>query len=374
MAWTPYQLTVCIVLVITGSINTLTTKWADRIESEGRDGEVRNFNHPFVQSLAMFLGEMLCLLGFKIIYFYYKKKDNSQDERTLVRGSRNFKISIFFLPAMCDLFGTSIVYIGLTMTNASSFQMLRGSLIIFVVLLSVGFLNRKVNSREWTGIITIILGLVIVGLSDFYVAKDRSFNSVITGDLLIILGQIVTATQIVLEEYFVAGQDIPPLQAVGWEGTFGFSVLGMLLVPLSYIHVGRPFSTSPGGALEDVQDALVQMQNNHLLIICIIGTIVSIGFFNFCGISVTKELSGTTRTVLDSVRTFVIWLMTIALGWEKFSFLQVIGFFLLVMGMFIYNDILITRGIRSAINWYTSRPTTVSHESLINQAADETNP
>lgn len=78
----------------------------------------------------MFLGEMLCLFSFKIIYFYYKKKDNSQDERNLVKGNRNFKISIFLLPAMCDLFGTSIVYIGLTMTNASSFQMLRGGFIV----------------------------------------------------------------------------------------------------------------------------------------------------------------------------------------------------------------------------------------------------
>lgn len=68
-------------------------------------------------------------------------------------------------------------------------------------------------------------------------------------------------------------------------GTFGFIVLGILLVPLYYIHVGKPFSTNPGGALEDVQDALVQMQNNHLLIVCIIGKekkkfLVSFNFSN----------------------------------------------------------------------------------------------
>lgn len=53
------------------------------------------------------------------------------------------------------------------------------------------------------------------------------------------------------------------------------------------------------------------------------GTIVSIAFFNFAGISVTKELSATTRMVLDSVRTLVIWLVSLALSWQDFHLLQV---------------------------------------------------
>lgn len=104
----------------------LSFRWADRLESKGSNGQSRPFNHPFVQSLAMFIGEMTCLIAFKLLYFYYKKKDNSQDERSLVKGNRNFKIFIFFIPAMCDMVATSIMYIGLTLTYASSFQMLRG--------------------------------------------------------------------------------------------------------------------------------------------------------------------------------------------------------------------------------------------------------
>jgi len=54
-----------------------------------------------------------------------------------------------------------------------------------------------------------------------------------------------------------------------------------------------------------------------------LGTVVSIAFFNFAGVSVTKELSATTRMVLDSVRTLVIWAVTLALGWQSFHYLQV---------------------------------------------------
>ena len=44
------------------------------MEAVGSDGQPRQFNHPFVQACAMFIGEMLCLLVFKLLYFYYWRK------------------------------------------------------------------------------------------------------------------------------------------------------------------------------------------------------------------------------------------------------------------------------------------------------------
>jgi hypothetical protein len=57
----------------------------------------------------------------------------------------------------------------------------------------------------------------------------------------------------------VAGLDIPALQAVGWEGTFGFSILGLLLVPMYFIPTGAPFNHNARGVLEDFPDAMVQL-------------------------------------------------------------------------------------------------------------------
>lgn len=42
--------------------------------------------------------------------------------------------------------------------------------------------------------------------------------------MLIIIAQIIQAVQMVVEEKFVSGLNIPPLQAVGWEG-INFQVL-----------------------------------------------------------------------------------------------------------------------------------------------------
>lgn len=72
------------------------------------------------------------------------------------------------------------------MTSASSFQMLRGAVIIFTGLLSVAFLGRRLLPSQWVGILITILGLVVVGLADF-VSSSRGdghkLSDVITGTI-----------------------------------------------------------------------------------------------------------------------------------------------------------------------------------------------
>ncbi|XP_052865912.1 solute carrier family 35 member F6 [Anopheles cruzii] len=379
MAWTKWQFALALTMVVTGSINTLSTKWADFIQSEGSDGQVRRFVHPFVQACSMFLGEFLCLLTFKALYYHLRRKNNgAEDRHDLVRGNREFSPFVLFVPAMCDMLATSIMYVGLNMTYPSSFQLLRGSVIIFVGILSVAFLNRTLVKREWFGIGFIMLGLVVVGMSDV-ISNDNNGsqytrNNIITGDLLIILAQIITAVQMVYEEYYVAGLDVPALQAVGWEGFFGFSILSILLVPMYFIKVMPPFNENAHGVLEDLPDALAQIKNNYLLVIAISGTIVSIAFFNFAGISVTKEISATTRMVLDSVRTVVVWAVSLLLAWQKFHYLQLVGFAGLLFGMCLYNDIVVLqtyRRVKVALLLRIGRQSDGMQEVIINRQADE---
>lgn len=274
---------------------------------------------------------------------------------------------------------TSTMYVGLNLTYASSFQMFRGAVIIFVALLSVGFLERRLCGREWLGILFVIVGLTIVGMADFLSHSSDGLqgdkytrNDIITGDLLIITAQIITAIQMVYEERFVAGLDIPALQAVGWEGFFGFSTLGALLLPMYFIKVGSPFDNNAHHVLEDLPDALVQIGNNGQLLLAIIGTVVSIAFFNFAGISVTKEISATTRMVLDSVRTVVIWGISLLLGWQEFQWMQLFGFVALLFGMCLYNNIIVGGLFLFIYNAYQRRRYgVVSEPNVTSRAADD---
>ena len=123
-----------------------------------------------------------------------------------------------------------------------------------------------------------------------------------------------------------------------FPGLFGFVVLSLLLIPMYFIPVGK-FGNNPRQVLEDALDAFCQIGHQPLILLALLGNTVSIAFFNFAGISVTKEISATTRMVLDSLRTLVIWMVSLALGWEVFHGLQVLGFLVLLVGTALYNGL-----------------------------------
>ena len=55
-------------------------------------------------------------------------------------------------------------------------------------------------------------------------------------------------------------------------------------------------------------DAFTQMNNEPQIYGYMVLVMVSIAFFNFSGVSITKYMSATTRKVLDTLRTMVIWI------------------------------------------------------------------
>lgn len=389
-----FHLSLALLMLITGSINTLSVKWADTMTSESTDGKQHPFRHPFLQACGMFVGEMLCMVAFYIVKWYRRRRTpnnqpspsesgfqeiRSDDE--VVQEQPKFSPFVFLPPALCDMTATSIQYIGLTLTYASSFQMLRGAVIVFTGILSRIFLSRKIKAYKWIGIFFVIAGLVIVGLCDVLSQKsssevqsiheffgvyhekvqngttpsNHSANHQLLGDILIVCAQVIVASQMVYEEKFITKYNVPALQAVGWEGTWGFLCLATLLIPFYFIPDPFGQKNNPRGVLEDAYDGLYQLSHNPYLATAFCGTVISIAFFNFAGISVTKEMSATTRMVLDSIRTLVIWGVSMAIGWQGFQALQLLGFLVLITGMCIYNDIVFAPLGRKLINLYRSR-------------------
>ncbi|XP_061067250.1 solute carrier family 35 member F6 isoform X3 [Eubalaena glacialis] len=181
MAWTKYQLFLAGLMLVTGSINTLSAKWADNFVAPGCGGsQEHSFQHPFLQAVGMFLGEFSCLAA-----FYLLRCRAAGHPDTSADPQQPFNPLLFLPPALCDMTGTSIMYVALNMTSASSFQMLRGAVIIFTGLFSVTFLGRRLALSQWLGILATIAGLVVVGLADLLSKHDSQHK----------LSEVITATQ-----------------------------------------------------------------------------------------------------------------------------------------------------------------------------------
>ena len=129
-------------------------------------------------------------------------------------GWRN--VLVCWLPACCDLGGTTVSGIGLLFISASSFQMLRGSIIIFTGILSWLILKRRQQGFHWLGMALVVVGIGLVGVAGYLneseasshaahahkdanapAPKERPSWQPILGVVLVIVSQLLSAFQLV---------------------------------------------------------------------------------------------------------------------------------------------------------------------------------
>ncbi|EST06593.1 Nucleotide-sugar transporter [Kalmanozyma brasiliensis GHG001] len=262
-------------------------------------------------------------------------------------------IFLFFMPALCDICGTTLMNVGLLFTPVSIYQMTRGALVLWVGVFSVAFLGRHLHLFQWLSLVTVMLGVSVVGLSGTAFKQPEVSGSAEDGDdelaesaqallgvLLILFAQLFTASQFVLEEKIMSRYSVEPLLAVGYEGVFG-SITVLLIMPLLHYFVGR---TPEGrGGYFDMTAGFYQIIGIPIILWTSIAICFTIAFFNFFGLSVTRNVSATARSTIDTCRTVGIWGVSLYLGWETFRLasgsLQVLGFVLLVYGTFLFNGI-----------------------------------
>lgn len=285
------------------------------------------------------------------------------DDRAPLEG---WKVTLLGLPACCDITGTTLMNVGLLFVAASIYQMTRGALILFVGMFSVLFLKRKLFLYHWLSMVIVVSGVAVVGLAGALASKDNESHTApedkldlkavvhvarellaeaadpavihtIVGIFLIAGAQIFTATQFVLEEWILENYALEPLKVVAWEGIFGLLVtlFGQLIL---HFTVGTSKSRKYG--YFDADEGYREVFNNKAIAISSLAIMVSIGGFNFFGLSVTRSISATSRSIIDTCRTLFIWIVSLGLGWETFKWLQVAGFALLVYGTFMFNDLI----------------------------------
>lgn len=250
-------------MLAAGTANTISAKASFSTLSAGRverGGTPRPFDHPFVMAGTMFLGEALCLA-------YHALKVRLSPKK---RRRHSFPKIVCALPALCDILATSVMYVGLTLTSASTFQMLRSSAVLFTALLSVIFLKRKQWKFHWVGAALVFLGTLVVGsVSALDAAEDggEGVGNPRLGDACVVLSQVFYAVQMCLEERFVVGYKIPALQAVGWEGVWGCMGIALLLCALQFLPAGGVAGALPN-VVEDSVDALAQLRETpHLVML-----------------------------------------------------------------------------------------------------------
>ncbi|OMJ70872.1 hypothetical protein SteCoe_31058 [Stentor coeruleus] len=323
-------------VLIFGTANTLISKSMNQQSALGYE-----FNHPYFQTATMFFGESFCLLAYKAIAkstkapisVYIPETENISDR--LYQKLGNF---VFLIPAFFDLLASTLTFIGLVLSAASVYQMMRGFIIVIVAVNSVVFLKKKLYRHQILGAGLTTFGVCIVGVVSILYQSSSAPNPIL-GIILILVAQVFHGWMFVSEELFLGKIHIDPLQAVGVEGVCGFLYYLILLPILYFIPCSEDFCIN--GHVEDTLLAFKQIAANYTLAFTWVASMLSVSLFNWTGISTTKYAGSLARSTVDTSRTFLVWLACMLLGWEQFLWPQLIGFFFLSFGTLVYNEVLI---------------------------------
>ncbi|CAG8592375.1 4856_t:CDS:2 [Ambispora gerdemannii] len=350
-------------MLTSGVCNTILNKLQDMQcvkNCDNPDPDKREyFEQPVWQTLIMFFGETLCFVAVYVLLFWERRnKPKLYDPVDAIVREGEDSSSPPPIIGIDDevsvpsekLTGWKLMNVGLIYTSASVYQMLRGAVVIFTAAFSIIFLKRILYTYHWISLFLVVLGVAIVGLSsalfpptkpsdftdnyDLTIKKTSDATAALIGVFFVLVAQIFTASQFVLEEKIMYKYRVSPLRAVGLEGIFGVITVtvGMFILHFAY------GSTHPDGYF-NISNGYHQIVDNAGVWQSGVAICFSIAFFNFFGLSVTRSISATARSTIDTARNVFIWIVSLFLGWETFSWLQLIGFIILIWGTFLFNGV-----------------------------------
>ncbi len=338
-------------MISVGTICSLLAKLIYSIEGPNRFGEIGRFEKPWFQVLAMFFGMSLCIL-----LDLPKPRPppmNEAEERPLLpngpqaeEGADRHEPSVWIIsiPTLLDLFATACGTTGLLYTTVSVYQMLRGAMLVWTALLSVIFLRRVLSSQQWGGITLCVSGIVLVGIAN--IASEgagQARANVALGVGIILVGQVLQAAQVVIEEYLLRDLQMSSVRIVAWEGLFGVVHCLLWVFPIVMLLPGRDH-----GRLEDVLDAFYMLAHSWKVLAVVLLDASLMLLYNVFGMEVTENLSAVHRVVIETLRTLCVWVAdlviyyvisngTLGEAWTMWSWLQLAGFTLLIAGTVMYN-------------------------------------
>ena len=192
----------------------------------------------------------------------------------------------------------------------------------------------------------IVAGVAIVGVTSVAFGKEDPDGSgpatTLTGVVLLLLAQCFTGGQFIVEEKLLSGYYLDPFLVVGLEGFWGVCIWSILLPIFQTVRdCTFPLCDPKTGRLEDTSQAFAELGAHHVLIFQCLFIVLSIASFNATGVAITKYATAAQRSTVDTSRTLLIWIVSLAIKWEPFIWEEVVGFILLVGGTFIYNEIVV---------------------------------
>ncbi|KAH0790837.1 Drug/Metabolite Transporter (DMT) Superfamily [Histomonas meleagridis] len=144
----------------------------------------------------------------------------------------------------------------------------------------------------------------------------------------------------IIEEKVMDSMNLSPSEVSGLSGIWSFMFSTFLLL-----------------TMEDTYDTIIMIKNNSIILILSIVSIAIFAIWTILSLKITQNASAIARMVFDQLTIAIVWIIQIFIHWiitgteyeekyakageewTKWSWLQMVGFAVMVFGAYVYQGI-----------------------------------
>ena len=311
------------------------------ISSIGTDQNIKQvFQKPHFISFLQFSGQ-----AFVIIVYFIKSCLYKYSFQQVVSTHHSFWSFFLKLSAISlfDIISTTLMYLSLAHMEIGTWQMLRGSMILFDYILYKIFYRKRTSSYQNAGIAICFIGILLVS-SEYLISSSEVLYVRVLSFLLVLLAQFFQSCQSLIETKYLTDPSDPMEMIIGIEGIISaifslvviFPIVGLISSKISFIF-------------ENIFDTLTMLKNNLTLIILALTYV----FLVTCYLSLStviieftrtkdKSLLGCSRSLIILFFCPILHVINKSLGqsFDIYSLLYVPGSLLVLVGILIHDSVI----------------------------------
>ncbi len=338
------------------------------------------FQHPFIYCLTLHLSELTGIITYYLIY----RKDDIEEIRVSQLNSKikktKMEIHLISIPAIFEFFSAAVGNLSYVNLSASISTMFDGGNTIGVFLLSIFFLKNKHNKYNFIGVGLLLLGLFFISLSAIKDdSKETDLFETIVGIICCLLCNVFSSFHSIAEEYLLKTRFCHPIKLIGFEGLFGIIFTFFFILVFDQVRCPKSIESicirddKNGLFLDNLDMAYRQIKEKKIIFVIIFIQFLVYVLYNYSYIIITDVADAATNVVLYNLNAVFIWIFFLLPidkeNQEKIDILQIIGFIVLTIGVFIYNEILVCN---NGNNYKDENNEKVNNKLLDSELVDET--
>ncbi|OHT02414.1 hypothetical protein TRFO_30475 [Tritrichomonas foetus] len=334
--------------LLLGILLAITEKSIYQFEAYGSpEYGIHKFHKPWFYTSAIFVGMSLAIVVYVLLSII-----NSKQFPPIISIVKPSQYLEFIIPGFFDLIQTFMSNITIIFVGVSVDYMMRGGTILGVALILNFKFKQEFKKHEWIGMGIVALSMCLVGLSSIInagksstVLLSRKWTTAII--ILKAISQIAYAVKLAYEQYFSQNCGYSPVLVVGLEGSWSlFFICGVVFPVISALP-----GPEGNGIHEDMYDTVSMLKSNKIIMIILMGAVFGYCLYNICSVMLIQYTSAAVRTMVESFRTLLIWLLELILfyamksnpsfenmkdigeEWNTGSWIQLTGFICMTFGL-----------------------------------------